>query len=88
MADKKKSAKPREMRAAAAKSATSKKSVGPERAPPAIIASKYAIGDEVSHPMFGLGIVTGIDANKLTIDFPDNVTKQIVDGYVKHRNSA
>ena len=48
-------------------------------------ASKYAVGDQISHPMFGDGTVMAIDANKLTIEFPGGVTKQIVDDFVKHR---
>jgi hypothetical protein len=36
--------------------------------------------------MFGDGTVTAIHADKLTIEFPGSVTKQIVDGYVEHRN--
>ena len=48
--------------------------------------SKYTVGDNISHPMFGDGTVTAIRADKLTIEFPDSVTKQIVDGYVAHRN--
>ena len=47
--------------------------------------SDYAVGDHISHAMFGDGTVTAIDENKLTIDFPESVTKQIIDGYVKHR---
>jgi hypothetical protein len=35
--------------------------------------------------MFGDGIVTAIDANKLTIEFPNKIIKQIVDDYVKPR---
>jgi len=47
--------------------------------------SDYAVGDHISHAMFGDGTVTAIDANKLTIDFPQSITKQIIDGYVKRR---
>jgi hypothetical protein len=36
--------------------------------------SKYAIGDRVSHPMFADGTVTAIDANKLTIEFANNIS--------------
>jgi len=46
--------------------------------------SKYAVGDQISHAMFGDGTVAAIDANKLTIEFP-GATKQIVDDFVKHR---
>jgi hypothetical protein len=54
-------------------------------APATAYVSDYAIGDQVSHPMFGNGTITGIDENKLTIEFSESVTKQIIDGYVKHR---
>jgi hypothetical protein len=36
--------------------------------------------------MFGYGTVTAIDENKLTIEFPGSVTKQIMDAYVTHRS--
>lgn len=49
--------------------------------------SDYTVGDHVSHPMFGDGTVTAIDQNKLTVEFPESVTKQIIDGYVKHRRA-
>ena len=76
MAEAKKPTKTRAMRASALKSTM-----------PAAIAyvSKYTVGDQISHPMFGDGTVTAITANKLTIEFPDSVTKQIVDGYVSPR---
>jgi hypothetical protein len=44
--------------------------------------SKFAVGDLVSHSMFGKGTVTAIDADKLTIKFADHV-REIVDYYVK-----
>jgi len=46
-------------------------------------ASEYAVGDHVSHPMFGSGTVTAVDADKLTIEFAKGVTKQIVEYYVR-----
>ena len=46
--------------------------------------SKYTVGDQISHPMFGAGTVTAIHTNKLTIEFPHNVIKQIVDDFVTH----
>ena len=52
--------------------------------PPTAYASKYAVGDQISHPMFGDGTVTAIHVNKLTIEFA-RATKQIVDDFVKHR---
>ena len=74
MAEAKKPTKTRATRASALKST----------APPAYV-SKYTVGDQISHPMFGDGTVTAITADKLTIDFPDSVTKQIVDDYVNPR---
>jgi DNA helicase II / ATP-dependent DNA helicase PcrA len=47
--------------------------------------SKFTIGDRVSHQMFGDGTVTAVDGNTLTVDFADNVVKQIIDGYVNRR---
>ncbi len=52
---------------------------------PVAYVSGYAVGDHVSHPMFGNGTVTAINENKLTIEFPESVTKQIIDGYVRQR---
>ena len=50
-------------------------------------ASEYAVGDQVSHPMFGSGTVAAVDADKLTIEFANGVTKQIVDYYVRPRKA-
>ena len=50
-------------------------------------ASKYTVGDHITHPMFGHGTVTAIDERKLTIEFPESVTKQIIDAYVTHRSA-
>jgi hypothetical protein len=85
MADTKNPTKARARRASAPKSTAAKKVAKSERAPTTTVAyaSKYAVGDQISHPMFGHGAVAAIDSNKLTIEFPDNVTKQIVDDYVK-----
>ncbi len=74
MAEAKKPTKTRATRASALKST----------APPAY-ASSYTVGDQISHTMFGDGTVTAINADKLTIEFPDSVIKQIVDGYVNPR---
>ena len=75
MAETKKAAKARAPRASAQKSTT----------PAPAYASKYTLGDHISHPTFGDGTVTAIDQNKLTIEFSESVTKQIVDDFVKHR---
>jgi hypothetical protein len=48
-------------------------------------ASGYVLGDRVSHPMFGEGVVKAIDSERLTIRFKDGRVKQILDYYVKHR---
>jgi len=47
--------------------------------------SGYAVGDRISHQQFGDGVVTGIDGEKLTIQFGDRRVKQILDYYVKRR---
>jgi hypothetical protein len=50
-------------------------------------ASEYAVGDQVSHPMFGSGTVAEVEADKLTIEFAKGVTKQIIDYYVRPRKA-
>jgi hypothetical protein len=73
-------------RASALKSTASRRTAEPKtlvNGPVAVAyASKYTVGDQISHPMFGHGTVTAIDENKLTIEFPESVTKQIIDAYV------
>jgi hypothetical protein len=56
---------------------TKTKKPGTSNAAPATPAymSKYMVGDQISHPMFGNGIVTAIHTNKLTIEFPHSVIK-------------
>jgi len=88
----KKSTKSRSKRAspnyvtAAAKVTT--KAVGASPARASIpLQTEYAIGDLISHPMFGHGTVAAIDADTLTIEFEGNVLKQILDGYVKPRKA-
>ena len=71
---------------AAASKKTAPKAKTPEpAAPSAPNAIRYALGDLISHPIFGDGTVAAIDADKLTIEFEGNVMKQIVDYYVKPR---
>jgi len=41
------------------------------------------IGSKVSHPMFGDGVVTDIDADTLTIKFKGNLMTLIVASFVK-----
>jgi hypothetical protein len=87
--DAKKPTKARHPRASALKATTSRKTAKPKTPVNGVAAlayaSKYTVGDHISHPMFGHGTVTAIDENKLTIEFPEGVTKQIIDNYVTHR---
>jgi hypothetical protein len=76
MAEAKKPTKARASRASALQSAAP--------AAPAYT-SEYTVGDQISHPMFGDGTVTAIHTNKLTIEFPDSVIKQIIDDFVTRR---
>jgi DNA helicase-2/ATP-dependent DNA helicase PcrA len=46
-------------------------------------ASSYAVGDRVQHRKFGHGTVTGIDGNKLTIEFDTAGRKRVVDSFVE-----
>jgi hypothetical protein len=61
---------------------------------PAVVAanipyvSAFAIGDHISHPQFGGGTVTQIDAAKLMIKFASCGTKQIIDSYVERRTAG
>jgi hypothetical protein len=51
--------------------------------------SGFAVGDRVSHPQFGDGVITAIQAHKLTITFDTLGSKQIIDSYVKrHKHRA
>jgi DNA helicase-2/ATP-dependent DNA helicase PcrA len=47
--------------------------------------SSYAVGDRVMHAKFGPGRVTGVDGNKLTIDFERAGRKRVVDSFVARR---
>jgi hypothetical protein len=51
---------------------------------PAPYTNDFAVG--ISHPMFGNGIVTGIDQNKLAIEFSESVIKEIIVGYLKRQS--
>jgi hypothetical protein len=79
--------KPQVKAIAAAKKAPQPSSPEASRAGsrPASSTSGYVLGDRVSHPKFGNGVVKAIEADKLTIQFGRKVVKQIVDYYVKHR---
>jgi expansin (peptidoglycan-binding protein) len=87
--DAKKPTKARQPRAFALTSTASRKTTKlktPVNGFATAYASKYTVGDHISHPIFGHGTVTAIDENKLTIEFPKSVTKQIIDSYVTRRN--
>jgi hypothetical protein len=87
----KKPAKACQPRASALKSTASRKTTKPTTPvngfAAVAYASKYTVGDHIAHPMFGHGTVTEIDERKLTIEFPESVTKQIIDAYVTRRSS-
>jgi len=83
--------KPAKPRVAALKSTGRRKAIKSETPPTTPVtthpASKFTVGDRVSHAMFGDGTVTAVDGNTLTIAFADNVVKQIIDGYVNRQKS-
>jgi hypothetical protein len=89
----KKPKKPLAKKVSAPKNATAKKTkskanaIDPSPAGNTPKASEYAVGDQVSHPMFGSGTAAAVDADKLTIQFAKGVTKQIVDYYVRPRKA-
>jgi hypothetical protein len=63
-----------------------KKKPKPATAPPAapiVAPSLYAKGDQVQHPQFGKGTVSGVDAGKLTIAFESVGTKVVLESYLK-----
>jgi DNA helicase-2/ATP-dependent DNA helicase PcrA len=43
----------------------------------------YAKGDRVFHQKFGYGLVTAVDANKLTVDFDKAGEKRVIDTFVE-----
>ena len=45
--------------------------------------SKFTLGDRVFHLKFGNGNITGIEGNKLTIDFDKAGQKRVLDSFVK-----
>ena len=51
-----------------------------EKAP---IISEFAVGDRITHGLFGDGDVTGVRDNTLTIQFKKFGSKEILDGFVK-----
>ena len=46
-------------------------------------AAKFATGERVFHQKFGYGRITGIDGNKLTIDFDKAGSKRVLDSFVE-----
>ena len=44
---------------------------------------EFAVGDRVFHIKFGYGEVTGIDGNKLTVQFDKAGEKKVVDSFVQ-----
>lgn len=46
-------------------------------------ASLFTIGDQVAHPMFGIGTVSAVSGDKLDIKFQKIGLKTIVDSFVK-----
>ncbi|ARM13126.1 MULTISPECIES: ATP-dependent helicase [Rhizobium] len=45
--------------------------------------SRFTLGDRVFHMKFGNGNITGIEGNKLTIDFDRAGQKRVLDGFVE-----
>jgi hypothetical protein len=81
---KKPTTKPRPKKAKPATSAANKQAQ-PEAERPTVTATGYAAGELVSHPLFGPGTVTAVEADKLTIKFADGQVKQIVNYYLSRR---
>jgi DNA helicase-2/ATP-dependent DNA helicase PcrA len=44
--------------------------------------SAFAEGDRVRHQKFGLGTVTMVDGNKLTIDFDSGDRKRVIESFL------
>jgi len=57
----------------------------PKATPPGTETAEFAVGDEVTHPMFGDGTVTVVDGNKLTIKFNGGRVKRVLASFVKRR---
>ena len=45
--------------------------------------ARFATGDRVFHQKFGPGTVSGVDGNKLTVDFDKAGQKRVVDSFVE-----
>ncbi len=46
---------------------------------------RFAVGDRVFHLKFGGGTVSGVDGNKLTVDFDKAGQKRVVDSFVERK---
>ena len=58
-------------------------STGLEDESPELVATDFAIGDLVRHPMFGDGRVVSTRDDKLTINFDKVGKKEILDCFIK-----
>jgi hypothetical protein len=64
------------------KKASAVKKAEPVADAPASSVPAFSVGDRVHHPMFGDGKIESIAADKLTITFEGNVTKEIRNDFV------
>jgi hypothetical protein len=48
--------------------------------------SLFEVGAQVVHPIFGEGAVMAVDEHKLTIQFREERTRDILDAYVKRQS--
>ncbi|WP_075217869.1 ATP-dependent helicase [Mongoliimonas terrestris] len=46
---------------------------------------KYKVGERIFHVKFGYGSVSGVDGNKLTVDFDKAGQKRVVDSFVERK---
>ena len=45
--------------------------------------TSFSVGERVFHQKFGYGAVTGIDGNKLSVDFEHSGTKRVLDSFLE-----
>jgi hypothetical protein len=57
----------------------------PEEAAAATATPSFKVGSKVSHPMFGDGVVTAVNGDRLAIKFKGDQERLIVAGFVKAR---
>ena len=76
--------KPKTKTKSAAKVATRRSKTPEKKVEPAQLPKKpaFAVGDRVTHKMFGTGKVLGLRDDKLSIQFAKNVTKEILSDFV------